>query len=87
MLKFDRSYTDNGLAQKTTSVSFVVSQSPEVREAFLYQHQELDPRKIKSSDVSIDAIPLLKNIAVQQDFQDKLKRHPYTWVWLKTDGS
>lgn len=87
MLKFDRSYTDNGLAQKTTSVSFVVSQSPEVREAFLYQHQELDPRKIKSSDVSIDAIPLLKNIAAQQDFQDKLKRHPYTWVWLKTDGS
>lgn len=75
---------DKGLVQDTASVSFLISKSPEIREAFLYQHQSLAEQNL--SNLTVDFIPLLKNHAAQQDLQDKLKRHPYTWVWLKTDN-
>ncbi|EKO3653402.1 hypothetical protein M3910_003227 [Vibrio metschnikovii] len=81
ILKFNNTDIDEGLEQKAASVSFMVSESPEVKEAFLYQHQNL--AKPSLSDLSVDFIPLLKNIAAQQDQQDLLKRQPYTWVWLE----
>lgn len=89
ILSFNRDNVDEGLNANTakTFISFIVSESPEVREAFLYQHQNLQPGNENPSDFKVDFVPLLKNIAAQQNFQDKLKRHPYTWVWLKTDNN
>ena len=81
ILKFNNMEIDGGLEQKAASVSFMVSESPEVREAFLYQHQNLAGKE--RSNLRLDIIPLLKNIAAQQDQQDLLKRQPYTWVWLE----
>ncbi|HIH0861468.1 hypothetical protein [Vibrio paracholerae] len=75
----------------SASTSFMQTTQSSIKEAFLYQNQDLfgmiDDFSTQNTNPRVDGIPLLKNIAVQQDFQDKLKRHPYTWVWLKTDNN
>ena len=81
ILKFNNTEIDGGLKQNTASISFMISESPEVRETFLYQHQNLAGEE--RSNLKLDTIPLLKNISAQQDQQDLLKRQPYTWVWLE----
>lgn len=85
ILSFNKPNLDQGLAENTatTSVSLLISNSVEVREAFLYQHQNLQGGSENLFDPKVDIIPLLKNIAAQQDQQDLLKRQPYTWVWLE----
>lgn len=86
IMMFNRS-TDGKMAQlKTSFVSLLQTQSSEIIDSFYYQHQDLydlatDSGKI--DDPTVDFIPLLKNIAAQQDQQDVLKRQPYTWVWLE----
>lgn len=83
ILLFNRSGLDAGLDKNTanSSISLLISDSKSVQEAFLYQHQTFEPERL--SDLNIDYLPLLKNIAAQQDQQDLLKRQPYTWVWLE----
>ncbi|NAW77596.1 hypothetical protein CAG60_01680 [Vibrio sp. V33_P6A3T137] len=83
ILLFNRSGLDTGLDKNTanSSISLLISDSKSVQEAFLYQHQTFEPERL--SDLNIDYLPLLKNIAAQQDQQDLLKRQPYTWVWLE----
>ncbi|MCG3736743.1 hypothetical protein [Vibrio cincinnatiensis] len=85
ILSFNKPNLDQGLTENTatTSVSLLISNSVEVREAFLYQHQNLQGGSENLFDPKVDIIPLLKNIAAQQDQQDLLKRQPYTWVWLE----
>ncbi|MGC9424167.1 hypothetical protein, partial [Vibrio sp.] len=87
ILSFNRTELDAGLDNNSVKavISLLISGSQEAKEAFLYQHQTFESDRL--SELEIDYIPLLKNIAAQQDFQDKLKRHPYTWVWLKTDNN
>ncbi|GHY25065.1 hypothetical protein VCSRO22_1985 [Vibrio cholerae] len=84
-LKFNRTNIDDKLnTNATTFVSLLSTNVKAVQEAFLYQHQTL--YSANAADLSVDAIPLLKNIAAQQDQQDLLKRQPYTWVWLEQEA-
>ncbi|HIH0901145.1 TPA: hypothetical protein ACYHPJ_003348 [Vibrio cholerae] len=83
ILSFNRTGLEAGLDSNSVNsrISLLISNSKEVKEAFLYQHQTFEPERL--SDLNIDYLPLLKNIAAQQDQQDLLKRQPYTWVWLE----
>ncbi|EKO3729450.1 hypothetical protein P0F31_003040 [Vibrio metschnikovii] len=70
----------------SSSTSFMQVTQPSVKDAFLYQYQDLfDMTGAFTQNINsrVDGIPLLKNIAAQQDQQDLLKRQPYTWVWLE----
>ncbi|WP_278182894.1 hypothetical protein [Vibrio misgurnus] len=81
-LKFNRTNMDDRLnTNAKTFVSLLSTNIQAVQEAFLYQHQNLS--SANAEDLNTDTIPLLKNIAAQQDQQDVLKRQPYTWVWLE----
>lgn len=86
VMMFDRS-TDGKMAQlKNSFVSLLQTKSSEIIDSFYYQHQDLYDLASsfdKLDDPTVDFIPLLKNIAAQQDQQDVLKRQPYTWVWLE----
>ncbi|NAW68173.1 hypothetical protein CAG54_10685 [Vibrio sp. V27_P1S3P104] len=89
IMKFDRDLDEGISSFSNASISFMDTDSALIQETFLYQHQNLFNRVINNElrKANVDNIPLLKNISAQQDFQDKLKRHPYTWVWLKTDNN
>ncbi|ENM3911936.1 hypothetical protein GI292_003136 [Vibrio cholerae] len=70
----------------SASTSFMQTTQSSVKDAFLYQNQDLFDMAdgfTQNTNPRVDGIPLLKNIAAQQDQQDLLKRQPYTWVWLE----
>ncbi|MBC5851885.1 hypothetical protein [Vibrio metschnikovii] len=71
----------------SASTSFMQTTQSSIKEAFLYQNQDLFGMifdfPTQNTNPRVDGIPLLKNIAAQQDQQDLLKRQPYTWVWLE----
>ncbi|QAV03612.1 hypothetical protein FORC76_0115 [Vibrio cholerae] len=70
----------------SASTSFMQTTQSGVKDAFLYQNQDLFDMAdgfTQNTNPRVDGIPLLKNIAAQQDQQDLLKRQPYTWVWLE----
>lgn len=70
----------------SASTSFMQTTQSGVKDAFLYQNQDLFDMAdgfTQNTNPRVDSIPLLKNIAAQQDQQDLLKRQPYTWVWLE----
>ncbi|EOZ5530879.1 hypothetical protein ACQSNA_002810 [Vibrio metschnikovii] len=86
-IKFDRSTFDNNINMLTSSyISLLQTKHSNIIDSFFYQYQDLYDlagQFNKIDDPRVDYIPLLKNIAAQQDQQDLLKRQPYTWVWLE----
>ncbi|WP_158144441.1 hypothetical protein [Vibrio metschnikovii] len=86
-MKFDRSTFDNNINMLTSSyISLLQTEHSNIIDSFFYQYQDLYDlagQFNKIDDPRVDYIPLLKNIAAQQDQQDLLKRQPYTWVWLE----
>lgn len=90
IMEFKKEYIDGGFSSTylDASISLLQTQSSSVIDAFLYQHQDLYHITTSNqlTNSQIDYIPLLKNLAAQQEQQDLLKRQPYRWVWLEKNN-